>query len=424
MKRGIKTKIFSFVVLGILATLILPSVPMPLQSSSAVYASKGGNGGGGNGGNGGGGNGGNGSSGTQANGEVTAQLKNGVRSNTVARRHNLSVLDNLQANQYLFGIKDTRTVDQVVAELEADSDVIWAKPNYLLRAPEVSQRSAAAIDQRSVAYIDESSPSDYFDQYAISIINAELAGNIAQKGSGVTVAVIDTGVDTTHPTFNYVVPGYDFVNNDNDPSEVSGGLGYGHGTFVAGLIVLVARDAAIMPLRAFDPNGVGKASNISKAIRYAADRGAQVINMSFGMVETDTTGALLNAINYAASRGVVMIAAAGNDSGGTSQYPASDPQVLAVGATDSADQKTSFSNYGSWVGVEAPGEGIYSAYPGGLWAWWDGTSFSAAFVSSEAVLRLARGGGNVIQIIKDTAVPCCSGLLGSGRIDCLAAVQF
>jgi thermitase len=355
------------------------------------------------------------------NGEVVVELKPRRNAGDVAARHNMTVLEDLEDDTYLFGILDSRTVEEAVAELKADHrDVRSAEPNYLLKVPEVDQRSVAWVDQRSVAWVDGESPPEYFDQYAMQLIRATEAQESAD-GSGVTVAVIDTGVDTDHPTFDNVVQGYDYVSHDNNPAEEGSGPAYGHGTMVAGIVALVAPRATVMPVRAFDSNGIGTAANVGNAIRYAARNGADVINMSFG-VSTESAP-IRSAIEFASRQGAVLIVAAGNSNTSVPQYPASDEDVLAVGATDNADNKADFSNYGSHIAVGAPGVSIYSAYPGGRFAWGDGTSYATAFVSGEAALVLSVGGGDADQIIRDTAVPCCGGLLGNGRIDALAAVS-
>jgi thermitase len=354
--------------------------------------------------------------------EVMAELAVGVTSSTIASRYSLTVVKALGQRQWLFKMakNDRRTVDQVVTAMRADAQIVWAEGNYYVKAPEIDQRSASYIDQRSIAYIDGQSPSDYFTQYAVSKIKADLA-HAYSTGSGVTVAVIDTGVDINHPVFHSTVPGYDFVGRDNNPAEEGSGPGYGHGTFVAGIIALVAPNATIMPIRAFDSNGSAKAADLNDAIIWAVNNGADVINMSWGLgVDSNLLSA---AISFADSFGVVMIAAAGNEGTTSLQWPAAESAVLAVGATDQNDNRASFSNYGNWLGVGAPGVGIYSAYPNNRWAWWDGTSFSTAFVSGEAALVISDGGSNVTQTIKNTARSCCSNQLGSGRIDCLAAVN-
>jgi len=141
--------------------------------------------------------------------------------------------------------------------------------------------------------------------------------------------------------------------------------------------------------------------------------------MSFGLPRESVP--IRNAIEFARSQGLVLIAAAGNNNTSVPQFPASSPSVMAVAATDQYDLKASFSNYGSHIAVAAPGVSIYSAYPGEGWAWWSGTSFAAPFVSGEAALLLSIG--RSVDRIQSTAVPVGSGL-GSGRIDCLAAVSY
>lgn len=403
MKRSLKANTFSITVVVIVATLLLASLPAPLQVFGIwdvveVASAQAGV--------------------PYEEGVVVVELQPRKNANQVARRHNMTVLEELGDNFYLFGINDSRTVEQAVAELEADtSNVVSAEPNYLLTVPEVDQRSMAFVDGNEAAYTD---------QYALELIQATQAQVIAD-GAGVIVAVVDTGVDTTHPAFSQVVQGYDYVDHDNNPSETGYGEAYGHGTMVAGIIALVAPQAAILPVRAFDSEGVGKASAVANAIRYASRQGAVVVNLSFSLPVVSAP--IRSAISFASRRGAVLIASAGNDDTSTPPFPASDPQVMAVAATDSADIKADFSNYGSFISVSAPGVSVHSAYPGGTYASWEGTSFAAPFVSGEAALVVSRMGRNARQTIEDTAVninalnPNYSGLLGSGRIDCLAAVS-
>ncbi|MBI3949913.1 MAG: S8 family serine peptidase [Acidobacteria bacterium] len=415
MKLRSKIRIFRSAAISILAALVLVSVITPLQPVGKFISGAG-----------------NLMLVTQASGgnydkyDVITNIAPGADVRDVARRHNLPIVRNLGDNVYLFRLQtsDSRTVEQVVVELKADRSVAWAEPHYFAKLPELDgtdQRSSPYIDQRSSGYIDGVSPSDYFVQYAVSLIKADLARPIANNGLGVTVAIVDTGVDTNHPVFHNVAPGYDYLGDGPNPAEEGSGPAYGHGTMVAGIVALVAPEATIMPLRAFDSNGSAKIVDITASINYAVDHDAQVLNLSFGLL-TDSQ-LLSKTISNALSRGVVVIASAGNNNSSSPQYPAAYPGVLAVGASDQYDAKASFSNYGAFVGVAAPGVNIYSAYPNNQWAWWDGTSFSAPFVSGEAALRLSHGGGDVVQVIKNTAVPCCGGLLGRGRIDALAAVR-
>ncbi len=355
-------------------------------------------------------------------GEIIVELKSRRDPYEVAGGHNMVVLEDLEDNQYLFGIPDSRTVTQAGAELIADHrNVKSAEPNFRLRMPEVDQRSQAFVDQRSQAFVDGQSPGSYYDQYAAVAIGAPEAQTVAD-GNGVMVAIIDTGVDTSHPALSgRLFSGYDYVDNDSNPSETGMGVAYGHGTMVAGVVALVAPGAIIMPIRAFSSDGLGKASKVANAIRYAARRNADVINIAFGM--SDESNPIRKAIEFAAQRGAVLVTSAGNDNTSFPQFPASDENVMAVGATDETGNKADFSNYGFHVDVAAPGVNIYSAYPGGQWVWWSGTSFAAAFVSGGAAMVLSAGGGDPAQIIQDTAIPCCGGLLGSGLIDLFAAVN-
>lgn len=372
--------------------------------------------------------------------EVVIEIAGPVPIANVASRHQLQVLDHIEnTNFYRVKIPAGTTVDQALARLRSDPDIADSEPNFILQMPEVEQKGAAFVDQKGAAFVDGSSPSDYFDQSALERINLRQAQRTA-RGQGITVAVIDTGIDPKHPAFQGRLSQtlYDFVDNDPDPSETGRGLGFGHGTFVAGLISLVAPQAKIMALRAFNASGEGTTFDIAKAIVFATNNGARVINMSFGM---DTRSLVLDrALSYAEFFGVTEVAAAGNEGLQLSQYPANDPDVVAVAATDASDVKANFSNYGGHIDVSAPGVGLYSTYPGGKFAWWSGTSFATALVSGEAALilsalptavqRSTSARRRVIPIIKASTIPIDSinpprywGKLGSGRIDVLQAVQ-
>jgi len=256
-------------------------------------------------------------------------------------------------------------------------------------------------------------------------------------GAGVTVAVIDTGVDASHPDLaGQVLPGYDVINQtagtSSDPN--------GHGTHVAGTIAAltgngvgissIAPDAKILPIRVLGANGSGYMSDAATGITYAADHGADVINMSLG---ADTqVDAVTNAIAYARSKGVVVVAAAGNErgQGSPTSYPAADPGVIAVAATDSSDTVASYSNQGDYVDVAAPGSGILST-TGGSYASWSGTSMASPHVA--AVAALLRGYNSALtpdqveQAIETSAVdlgPAGKDTdYGYGRIDAAAAVN-
>jgi subtilisin family serine protease len=355
-------------------------------------------------------------------GEIVGELRPGVAVGDVARRYNFKIKKDLKNGQYLFEIPNSYSVEQVVARLAKEPAVSWAEPNYLVELDQfgTDQRATGFIDQRSTAYIDGVSPADFFSQYAATLIQAPQA-HAYSTGSGVIVAIIDTGVDTTHPVFNQVITGYDYVSDDWDPSDTGSGPALGHGTHVAGIVQMVAPGATIMPIRAFNSYGSGSSYDIAGAIRYAADHGADVINMSFSMSGNSTVVKdALDHVRY--YHDVILVASAGNANGNGARFPANYYDVIGVAATDQQDHKASFSNYGYYVDVCAPGVSIYGPYPGGQWAWWDGTSFSAPMVSGEAAILLSLHVSNVQSRIEYTAKPVGSSL-GDGRIDCLAAVQ-
>jgi len=202
---------------------------------------------------------------------------------------------------------------------------------------------------------------------------------------------------------------------------------YSHGTLCAGVIAAIAPASMIMPLRVFDDAGRSDIFTIAKAIRYAVQHGAQVINMSFGTLTASP--ALRNAINYARNADVVMVASAGNNNTSNPQYPAALSGVLATAATDLLDWKASFSNYGSSLFVTAPGVKIFSAYPGGYYSVVSGTSFSAPMVAGTAALIRSLRTAGVSTSISAGSVninsrnPGYVNQLGYGRIDVRQAVH-
>ncbi len=338
---------------------------------------------------------------------------------TVAVRYGLVVVEEIDQRTWLLRIPDGRTVPQVIGQMKRDPEVLSVEPNYLFQIPEINQRSIAHVNGPGAL-------ASFFDQSALAMIRVPEAQTVA-SGSGTVVAVIDTGIEAGHPVLGNISGGYDFVDSDSDPSETGSGVGYGHGTMVAGLINLVAPGASIMPIRAFGPDGRGTTVNIAKAIRYAAQRGANVINLSFGT--TMQPQAIRGAVNFAI-RQAILVTSAGNDSTDAPiPYPALVPEAVTVAATDLRDYKAALSNYGSSVDVCAPGVGLISAYPGGGFAIGNGTSFSAALVSGTVALAISNGSRDAIGAVRNSAVnidalnPGYRGLLGSGRIDVYAALM-
>ncbi len=234
------------------------------------------------------------------------------------------------------------------------------------------------------------------------------AHQISKKfGAGITVAIIDTGVDLNHSGIkNHLSPAADwrdFVDNDNIPQDETGttpsgtsAAAYGHGTAVAGIVLQIAPKATILPLRVLTPGGGGDLTDVIKAIDYAIQKGALVINLSLGSTKNDV--ALETELTYAKSKGVYVIASAGNNGLlDKSDYPAAlsgrnDSELNVVGSTygigsiNNAEALSSFTARGNGISAFAPGEKIYSFYPNNRVAYATGTSFATPLVSGALAL--------------------------------------
>jgi subtilisin family serine protease len=207
---------------------------------------------------------------------------------------------------------------------------------------------------------------------------------------------------------------------------------YGHGTHVTGIVHLVAPEARLLSLRVLNSDGRGNNFRTASAISYATHHGADAINLSLG---TPSASVLLrDVVNEAAGLGVVVVAAAGNLNTIAPQYPAAEACAIAVTSVNAKDKKSSFANYGDWIGVAAPGENIYSAFPVDGYAWWTGTSMATPFVAGQAALlqsvdrqltldEVGRLIGGTARSL-DKRNPIYAGLLGEGRIDILASLEL
>jgi len=283
---------------------------------------------------------------------------------------------------------------------------------------------------------------DYAKQWNFQNINIEQAWDDA-SGDGVTVAVIDTGVATV-PDLNpkQFVEGYDFVNDRVDARDDNG-----HGTHVAGTIAQatnnsygvagVAYNAKIMPLKVLSAGGGGTIADIAESIRFAADNGADVINMSLG--GGGASQLMEEAINYAYSKGVVVIAAAGNENRNSSSYPARYPHVISVSALDSAGNKAPYSNYGAGVDISAPGgsesgkilQNTIDPQTGdAVFAGYQGTSMASPHVAGVAALIKSSGiskPDEVLAVLQESSRKIEEDPLnhfGAGQLDAGAAVKL
>lgn len=221
-------------------------------------------------------------------------------------------------------------------------------------------------------------------------------------GTGVTVAVIDTGIDLAHPAFlghlASAASMYDFVGNDAVPQEAGSGsdLAYGHGTAVASLILQVAPNATILPVRVLSPDGSGQASTVASGIDWAVAHGAKIINLS---VVSSVDSTLNASIQNATNQGVYVVMAAGNNATSPVMYPSRfanaagsiGTRSLSVGSIETGDAQSDFSNYGQQLKVLAPGRLVTAAYPGSLTAQATGTSFATPVVSGVLALGASKG---------------------------------
>lgn len=392
--------------------------------------------------------------------QVLVELAPTVDLNTFLSQNGLALIKQFgRRSIYQLRITDGKTPDQKVSELTGK--VLKAEPNYIGQTPEGSRR---------VTWSTVDNVSDYNKQWASGAIRLSDAHRAA-NGSGVTVAVLDTGIDRTHPTFadNTVLPGRDLVDLDDDPSEVQintelSKIVYGHGTHVAALVATVAPQAQIMPVRVLDAEGMGNTWVLIEGLQYAVNNGANVINLSLsyrfesqilkdivaeitcdddcgndddddsigssavkiGADDDDDTGGGSDDLNVPPG-GVVVVAAAGNSGSTIKEYPAAEAVtgLLAVGASTEADSLASFSNRGDWVDLLAPGDKIVSALPGDRDAAWSGTSMASPLTAGVAALVRQQKGlnysaTNVVSDIVRGATPVCAEV--PKRLDAAAAL--
>ena len=276
---------------------------------------------------------------------------------------------------------------------------------------------------------------NFTNQWFLQKVSAPSAWDLSTGSSSVVVAVIDSGVDPSHPDLvAKLVSGYNFIGAASDTHDV-----LGHGTAVAGVIGAdtnsgmgvagLGWNTSVMPIVVVNSNNSATYANIAAAITYAADHGAKVINMSLGGTSYSST--LQSAVDYAWSKGVVVVAAAGNNASNAAFYPAALNNVVAVAATDNTDAPASFSNFGNWIAVAAPGTSIQTTTNGGGYGNWQGTSFASPQVAALAALILARNPGlinqQIVDLIKanadDQGAAGFDPYYGWGRINAYRAVQ-
>jgi len=310
-------------------------------------------------------------------------------------------------------------VKEKVGAYRNEKTVAFAEPDYLVRA--------------------FGTPNDtYFPtQWGLTQIDAPNAWNVTTSLSDVKIAILDTGVDRNHEDLAIKIAASKNFTKSRTVDDL-----YGHGTHVAGIAAAVTNNAKgvagvgyncrIMNGKVLNDSGVGYNSWIANGITWAANNGAKVINLSLGGSYPSVT--LENAVNYAWGKGVVVVAAAGNGGSTAASYPAYYNNCIAVSATDSNDTKASWSNYGSWVDVAAPGVNIFSTLPNHKnristilnYGKLSGTSMATPFVAGEAALIWSTSYGtsnnSVRNRIENTAVNPDGTGSTYGRINAFSAV--
>jgi subtilisin family serine protease len=317
--------------------------------------------------------------------EVVIELSNSFNAQQIdalQRRHRLTRIESQAfalsgTTLYRWHIPDRRSVATVVRALEADRVVASAQPNYLFTLQDGEVKSEGVRNEGDAA------------QYELAKLHLPQAHALA-KGDNVLIAVIDSGIDANHPELaGSIADSFDTLEAAKAPHQ--------HGTAVAGLIAAhgklmgAAPEARILAVRTFDPAGAaaeGTTFNILKGLDWAVANGARIINMSFA---GPSDPAIHRALESAHKKGIVLVAAAGN-AGATSPplYPAADPNVIAVTATNADDKLFEQSNRGRHIAISAPGAQIMVAVPDSGYEVSSGTSYSAAEVSGIVALMLQR----------------------------------
>lgn len=351
-----------------------------------------------------------------------------------------------------------QSVDALLAGLALDGTILWGELNY------EGQTGEGRTDSLWVSQVDLGAET-YAEQYAFDLLGLGFAHG-QSTGYGVVVAVLDTGVDASHPLLagSIASGGASFVNESPSTGDLGDGVDNdgdglvdemaGHGTFVAGLIRLTAPAARLLPVTVLNSDGIGTSWGIAKGLYHAIDAGVHVVNMSLG--STYHAKAVEEAASEARAKGILVVAAAGNvDLEKPREYPACDSAAFGVAATDRFDVKAPFSNYNDKLDLSAPGHSelvggsfdvaasVISTVPGGGFAVWKGTSFSTAFVSGAAALVRAQHPDwpsatvpaalivpTIVEVLSASSVaiddlnPAYEEQLGAGRLDCAAATAL
>jgi subtilisin family serine protease len=404
----------------------------------------------------------------------------------IAQRNGLVVLDRVAERDVFLvrgpkGVQPGTVIARVLAdpELDDEDDKVFMELDAIVRLPEAGlarplhsstvDAVQALRNTRLVTFHGSRVWANYARQRATTKVRVADAHAAYGLGAGI-IAVIDAGVDPTHPALaGALVGGFDFTRDLPDISELTdidaahpilnpdnvvildntsvvainpstqvlveagqaaalapGALPetFGHGTMVASVVRLVAPGAQIMPLKTFGADGRGRLWNVVRALYHAQEAGANVVNLSLG--SPTVSKALGDAVYYLHEKQMFCVASVGNEGRNTLRYPAAFPEALGVASVRPTDRRSAFSNYGAaLVKVSAPGEGLVVAYPAGQYALAWGTSFSAPLASGAIALMLeVKSGINWDEVLRAfaQAAPVVDTGMGAGRLDVMRAV--
>jgi len=372
--------------------------------------------------------------------EILVKFKPGVKAETIKginKKLEGRIRKKIEKiNVHCIKVPPHKTVLEMIEKYKKDPDVEYAEPNYIRKA-----------------YLDPDDPG-FSLQWGISKIKAPQAWETETGSSNIIIAIVDSGVNyITHLDlishiwlnddsvngldddgngkiddyygWDFVGPDYEISAEDDDPMDV-----VNHGTFCAGIasaetdnttgIAGVSWNSKIMVVRVLDDDGYSDDSIIAPGIIYAADEGADIINLSLGGAGSSST--LENAVDYAYGKGCLLVAASGNDNESFVNYPAAYDNVIAVGATNESDERCDSddwgfglgSNYGAELDVVAPGNSIYSTSLGGGYGTESGTSMAAPFVSGLAALIWSHNPTLTNMDVRDTIISSADDIGSSG----------
>jgi len=360
--------------------------------------------------------------------EILVKLKDQVSPQDYAKKNNLVFLKSIGLNIYLFSGKADLSL------LKKNNQVRWAEQNQKISLPPLNGREVSLTQKQNY---DPLLPAQYY----VPLTGADKIWKEQKGRNEVIVAVIDSGIDASHPEFaGQLVPGWDTTITPSVPGGNKDG--YGHGTHVAGVIAAkhndqgiagIAPDCRLMPVRIFNDFGHSTSGAAAEAVIWAVDHGAKVINASWGSPMPGQASE--DAYQYALQKDVVFVSAVGNSgSNETKYYPGASEGVIGVSATTDIDTWASFSTWGDWVDLAAPGKGILSTFPlakGNGYRIMEGTSMAAPIVSAAAALVRSEFPQLTQKQIKERLEKTAKDVImngvdpyaGSGRVDIFRAVK-